>query len=75
MDNFTEFCREHKWTILLVAIGLLLAILFMTIGFWKTLLLILVIGIFGLLGFLLDKNGAAGVKAFFDKLFAKDRNE
>lgn len=73
MENFKEFCTEHKWAILLVLIGLVLAILLMTIGFWKTLLLVVILGVCFLLGVLLDKNGAAGVKAFFDKLFAKDK--
>ncbi|MEG1755384.1 MAG: DUF2273 domain-containing protein [Clostridia bacterium] len=76
MQRFAEFYKEHKWAIILAVIGLLFAILFMTIGFWKTLLLIVLVGICFLVGYLMDKNGIDGVKAFFNKLFSKDtKNE
>ncbi len=72
MNNFEEFFREHKFTILFVLAGLILAVLFMTIGFWRTLLLavILALGIF--FGILMDRNGTDGVRGFFGRLF--DRN-
>lgn len=75
MDKFKVFCSEHRWTVTLVAAGLVFAILFMTIGFWRTLLLVVLVGIAFLLGMLLDRNGTEGVRAFFSKLFSKgDQN-
>ena len=71
MDKFLDFCKEHRWTVLLVCIGLVFAILFMTIGFWRTLLLVLLVGAAFVIGMLLDRNGVDGVKAFFAKLFSK----
>lgn len=72
MDQFKEFCRAHKWAILFAAIGLLFAILFMTIGFWKTLLLIVLVGLCFIIGYMMDQNGADGVVALFHKIFSKD---
>lgn len=72
MEKIVAFIREHKWTVLLVAIGLILAILFMSIGFWKTLLLFAILAVCFVLGILLDQSGPEGVKAFFVRLFTKD---
>ena len=75
MDGkFVEFCKAHKFAIIFAAIGLLLAILFMTIGFWRTLLLFLLIAVFFLIGLLLDQNGPGGLKAFFDRLFSRRKS-
>ena len=74
MDRFTGFCKEHRWSIILVAMGLLLAILLMTIGFWKTLLLIAVVGLCFIVGYILDKDGPDGVKSFFGNLFKSKKN-
>ena len=71
MEKFTDFCKEHKWTVLLVCVGLLFAILFMTIGFWRTLLLVALVGVATFIGMLLDRNGVDGTKAFFSNLFSK----
>ena len=69
--SFLEFIREHKFTILLVLIGLILSILFFTIGFWRTILLFVILAVCFLLGYLLDKSGPEGIKEVFNKLFAK----
>lgn len=74
MEKFSEFCKEHKWAIVLVAFGLLMAILLMTIGFWKTLLLFAVVGLCFVIGYLLDKDGPDGVKSFFGNLFKTKKN-
>lgn len=75
MEKLTQFCKEHKWTVILVAIGLLFAILFLTIGFWRTLLLVVLVGIAFFLGMLLDRNGTEGVRKFFASLFSKDHKD
>ena len=41
MNTFLEFLKNHKYTVLFVLIGLLLTILFFTIGFWRTVLIAL----------------------------------
>ncbi|HWQ06222.1 MAG: DUF2273 domain-containing protein [Clostridiaceae bacterium] len=71
--SFLEFIREHKFTILLVLIGLILSILFFTIGFWRTILLILILALCFFMGFLLDKGGLEGMKEFFNKLFKNNK--
>ena len=71
MEQFLAFCKEHRFAILLTVIGLVIAIFLMTIGFWRTILLVFVVGLFLVLGVLLDKNGPEGVRDFFSKLFSK----
>lgn len=71
MNAFLEFVKNHKFTVLFVALGLVLAILFFTIGFWRTLLLLVIIGLCFLIGYLLDQGGPDGIKEFFNKLFSK----
>lgn len=72
--TFMEFFKAHKFTILLVLFGLILTILFFTIGFWRTILLILILALCLFAGILLDKGGAEGFRDFFRKLFTKDKN-
>ena len=71
MNAFLEFVKTHKFTVLLVLIGLVLSILFFTIGFWRTLLLLVILALCFLVGYLLDQGGPDGIKAFFNKLFSK----
>ena len=71
--SFLEFIKEHKFTIILVLIGLILSILFFTIGFWKTILLMLILALCFFVGFLLDKGGLEGLKGFFNKLFSNNK--
>jgi uncharacterized membrane protein len=71
MNAFLEFVKSHKFTVLLVLLGLLLSILFFTIGFWRTLLLLVILSICFLIGYLLDQSGPDGIKEFFQKLFSK----
>lgn len=71
MNAFLEFVKSHKFTVLLVLLGLLLSILFFTIGFWRTMLLFIILGICFLIGYLLDQSGPEGIKEFFQKLFSK----
>jgi Small integral membrane protein (DUF2273). len=71
MNAFLEFVKNHKFTVLFVALGLVLAILFFTIGFWRTLLLLVILALCFLIGYLLDQGGPDGIKEFFTKLFSK----
>ena len=72
--SFMEFVKAHKFTILLVLFGLILTILFFTIGFWRTILLILILALCLFAGILLDKGGAEGFRDFFRKLFSRDKS-
>ena len=69
MDDFLNFCKEHRWAIICVLVGLLLLILLLSIGFWKTLLALLVLGVCFVIGLLLDKGGPDSVTDFFKNLF------
>ena len=69
MDDFLNFCKEHRWAIICVLVGLLLLILLLSIGLWKTLLDLLVLGVCFMIGLLLDKGGPDSVTDFFKNLF------
>jgi uncharacterized membrane protein len=71
MNAFLEFVKTHKFTVILVLIGLVLSILFFTIGFWRTILLFLILAICFFIGYLLDQSGPEGIREFFQKLFGK----
>ena len=72
-NGFLEFIIKHKFTVLLVLVGLILSILFFTIGFWRTLLLILILTLCFVVGYLLDQSGPDGIREFFTKLFTKEK--
>ena len=73
MDGFLDFLRRNKWRLVLMFIGVLLVVLLFTIGFWRTLLLTVIVGICYLIGALLDEGGRARVGEFFNDLFSKKR--
>lgn len=62
-DNIADFCREHRYALALAFVGLLLAVLFIVIGFWKTLLIALLMG-----------GGAAG-GVMIDRHYARRRDD
>ena len=66
-----QFYGEHKWLFILVVAALVLGILFLCIGFWRTLLLAVLVALGVLIGTLLDRGGWPQVKAFFAALFQK----
>ena len=71
MDKFKAFVKEHQWATILVAVGIVLTILLLTIGFFRTLLLAVIIAACLFIGNKLDKNGADDVKDSVEKLFKK----
>ena len=68
-SGFQEFLKKYKFTIMLSLLGLILAVLFFTIGFWRTLLLLVILALCFLIGYLLDQSGPEGVKNFIQKIF------
>lgn len=73
--SFKEWVRtiwdNHRWTVVMVLLGLVLFILLVTINFWRTLLLCVVVGICFLIGRLMDRGGWNSVKEFFDRILPK----
>ena len=70
-DWIKTFYSEHKWLSIMVIAARVLGILFLCIGFWRTLLLAALIAVGVLIGTLLDKGGWAAVKDFFAGIFQK----
>ena len=56
-EKIKAFCKTHQWTCVLVIFGIILTILLLTIGFFKTLLLLAIVAICGFIGLKLDQNG------------------
>lgn len=63
---FKVLLLDHKWRVIWVALGLLIGILILTINFWRTLLLCIIIGLCYVFGSLMDKGGWQKVKEFLD---------
>ena len=68
---FKKFYAEHKWLTILAAGALVLGILFLCIGFWRTLLLAVLVAFGVLIGTLMDRGGWSAVKDFFGSIFQK----
>ena len=71
MDNFKEFLRTYRRPLIGAAIGLVTAILMLTIGFFATLLILLLVGIGVFFGMFPDgfKRIKAAASAIFGKIF------
>jgi uncharacterized membrane protein len=70
-DWLKQFYSEHKWLTIMAVAALVLGILFLCIGFWRTLLLALLVALGVLIGTLMDRGGWAAVKDFFASIFQK----
>ncbi len=68
-----EFFAENKYCVILVAVGIVIAILMLTINFWRTLLLCVLAGAGFLIGMLLDRGGVENVKNFFERIIHRVR--
>ena len=75
LANIQAFFVKHKNKIILTLIGLVTAILMLSIGFFRTLLIVLLAGAGFLYGYMLDRFGFAGtnrvIRDFFKRLFTK----
>ena len=69
MNQFIEWVKNNKGLFWGMVIGLLVAILFLTIGFWATLLIAICVGIGAFLGKRPDVRENIG--NFFSNLFSK----
>ena len=69
-----EFFNQHKWTVILAVSGLVLAVLLLTLGFWKTLLLLVLVALFTAVGMVLDRDGGAAAKETVRNLFHKEKD-
>ena len=79
MEELRTFVLNHRWTVCCTAIGFVLSLLLLTIGFWRTLLLTVFVGCGYLLGRVLDRSGIKGVRELYDtfkeKLFTVKGNQ
>lgn len=55
-DSFAYWFKEYKWRILLVSAMVIIAVLFMTLGFWKTILIVVLAAIGFFIGFAKDRT-------------------
>lgn len=71
MNSFEEFFLKYKWRIIAVLAGVLLTVLLLTIGFWRTLLLIAIVAVCYFIGTLLDHGGKESIKGIITTLLKK----
>lgn len=70
-SQLKEYLSTYHFTILFVIVGIVFSVLIMTIGFWRVILLSIIVGICFFIGMLMDRGGWGMVKAFFDKILPK----
>lgn len=70
-DDFIVYIAEHRWRILLIAMAIIILILLFTIGFWRTLLVVVAVAVCYIIGKVLDDGGKGGISAFFKALFGR----
>lgn len=71
-ENIIAFIKKHKAMLGLGAIGLEIAFL-MLIGFFRTLLLVVLTLLFGVYGYFIDKLGFRGANKAIANLFRRKR--
>ena len=71
MSDIKYFLEKYKWRILSVAIGIVLTVLLLTIGFWRTLLLLAIVAGCYFVGTLLDSGGKESLKSLWKTLLKK----
>lgn len=70
-DDIVRFCKEHKYAVAYGAIGFVASVLILTIGFFRT-LLILFLTAFGVtVGYLIDRVGAKGAWTLVKRIIGK----
>ncbi len=67
MNKFLEWVAQNKGLFWGLVIGLAIAVLFLTIGFWATLLIAICMGVGAFLG--MHPEVRAVISAFFTNLF------
>lgn len=70
-EYIAHIFSNHRWTITLVALAIVLFILIVTLNFWRTLLLCVIVGVCYFIGRMADKGGWSMVKSFFDRILPK----
>ncbi len=70
--RFYDWYIANKGLFWGIAIGFLIAILFLTIGFWQTLLIAICVGVGAFLG--THPGVRVAIAAFFENLFTRKKN-
>ncbi len=71
MDELKALIEKYKWRIIAVLVGVVLTILLLTIGFWRTLLLLVIVAVCYFIGMLLDHGGKESLDGILQALFKK----
>lgn len=69
MEAFHNWIRENKGLFIGMCIGLAIAILFLTIGFWATLLILVCVGVGAFFG--ANPQARESISGWFSSLFKK----
>ncbi len=60
LKSLSESCAPYKFRLLGLVVGLIIAILFLTIGFWETILIVLLTAAGFVVGYFLDDKSDLG---------------
>lgn len=70
-DDIVRLCKEHKYAVAYGAIGFVSSVLILTIGFFRTLLMVFLTAFGVIVGYLIDRVGAKGTWTLIKKIFGK----
>ncbi len=71
MEELKAFLKEYKWRVIGIAAGIVLAMLLFSIGFWRTLLLLVLVAVCYIIGRHLDNGGKEELDKAIGRLFSK----
>lgn len=71
MEELKALFKQYKWRVIGVAAGIVLAFLLFTIGFWRTLLLVVLVALCYIIGRHLDNGGKEELDKAIGRLFSK----
>jgi len=63
-----ELLNTCRWRTFGSILGIVIGILILTINFWRTLVLCIVVGLFYFIGSLLDRGGLDQIKELLDRI-------
>ncbi len=73
-NDVLQFCIKHKYAVIYGIVGFISAILMLTIGFFPTLLILILVSLGITVGCLMDKVGAKGTWMLIKKIFNINKN-
>ncbi len=70
-EQLKDRLSTRRWTVILIVLSIVIGVLILTINFWRTLLLVILVAVSYFIGSMMDKGGWEMVKTFFERILQK----